>query len=351
MKSEKTYKKTRLFKSLIKEKIWLEDMAQKGYLLTDIRNGIHYTFDISEPKHMIYEVDRFYLPESPSLKDILQMDEFTSSAVQKGWSVITHDKDMNYYFAKEYVEGDINELYYDKEMRLVRANKYKNYFESKLKNYDKLGAIFGFISLFLGIFLDDFILIGLIYVTCILVININKKYLIDTIFHELQLSTEEWKYMYLKDKNTLLVKKRFFFSKGLSQYLNKQSKKGWRLVSIASSKYLFKKIESKKIKYVVDTKASVNRRMKNKRDILRQGNDWQIQSIKDAKEKDIDFICASENNIVIYANFNGERVLGYSKNTCINSKQLIYYTIYLCGVYFVYASIFFIAFCIFYSFI
>lgn len=339
MDNNKIYKKTKVYFSLVKEKLWLEEMARKGYLLTNIKSGIHYTFEIGEPKHLVYEIDRFNMPKSPSLHEIHQKEEFLNLAAEMGWRVVTHDEDMNYYFAKEYVEGDINELYDSEEMRLVRANKYRNRFLSQSSSFDKTGFGFGLIMLVLGLVSEMFIMLGLVYVLCLLLINISLKYFADYLYKELRVTTDEWRNLHSKEVNTLSVHKWFLYSKGLIKYLGKQSEKGWKLNSISSSKYVFTKCEPKHINYVIDTKAAVNKRMKDrklqefkdKKDTLVQNNDWQVQSVKDADELGLEFICASGNNMVIYADNNGAGELDYTKNTCIKPLTVSYFVWVICG--------------------
>lgn len=118
--NETTMKQTRFFVSLQKEKHWLEEMALKGYLFKNISwGGIRYTFEIGEPKKMVYEIDRFNLPKNPSLKDIHDRGEFLAIAEEMGWTEVTHDVDMNYYFSKPYEDNGINELYMMKRCELL----------------------------------------------------------------------------------------------------------------------------------------------------------------------------------------------------------------------------------------
>ena len=64
-------KKIKCFQSLIKEKLWLEEMALSGWFLTDVHMGCIYDFEHGEPRRMMYEIDRFNLPKHPSLKDAI----------------------------------------------------------------------------------------------------------------------------------------------------------------------------------------------------------------------------------------------------------------------------------------
>ena len=48
-------KKTKPFVSIMKEKIWLEQMALKGYKLIQMTMGMRYTFEKIEPTRLIYD--------------------------------------------------------------------------------------------------------------------------------------------------------------------------------------------------------------------------------------------------------------------------------------------------------
>jgi len=123
-----TLKQTKWIISLVKEKLWLEEMALKGWHLSNLTWGIRYTFEKREPKKLIYEIDRFNLPKHPTLKEIKHKAEFIDVATEMGWKVIVHDEDQNYYFCKEYKEGEINELYNDYDSKQFRAQKYYNHY-------------------------------------------------------------------------------------------------------------------------------------------------------------------------------------------------------------------------------
>jgi len=97
----------KFFISLRKECNWLRKMAQDGWLIKDMKFGILYTFEKAEPVNMVYEADRFNLPNHPSEKDIRQKEEFCAIAEELGWYEVMHDEDMNYYFAKEYDENEL----------------------------------------------------------------------------------------------------------------------------------------------------------------------------------------------------------------------------------------------------
>lgn len=309
-KVKKEYiKKTKLFFSIIKEKLWLEYMAEQGYILTNITMGMRFTFGVEEPKRLVYEIDRFDLPKSPTLKEIKYKDEFLELAQEMGWSVVTHDEDMNYYFVKEYTEDGINELYDSEEMRKIRALKYKKRFDT-LANFILVFGIFFGLFAFIAAWNDlsylKFSLGYLLFTSsyAVLAQAIARKY-----YRELMLSASEWKTLYSnKNEDRKVVRKWFFFSKKLSNYLSKQSEKGWHIVRMTRFKYYFSKGKPEYRSYLIDTKKSVNMRIRankgkvsrDRKDINNLCNDWQLQSVKDAKGNGWDFVCATGNLHILY---------------------------------------------------
>lgn len=133
-------KKTRFFCSLRKELHWLEEMAQQGYFLADMRMGVIYTFEQRMPERIVYEIDRFDLPKSPTIKEIREKEQFVSLAQEMGWQEVTHTEDMTYYFCKPYEESGVNEMYEDEEMRRLHAAKFREYYRGMAQhlNYTTL---------------------------------------------------------------------------------------------------------------------------------------------------------------------------------------------------------------------
>ena len=131
---------TKCYLSFRKELDWLEEMALKGYMLKDIKFGIRYYFQKEQPRHMLYEIDRFDLKKNPTSEEMLQKKQFIEMATEAGWREVTHDESMNYYFTKEYEENGFNELYNDEESIQIRADKYRKRFMDDAKEGKELIA-------------------------------------------------------------------------------------------------------------------------------------------------------------------------------------------------------------------
>lgn len=340
MENKKYYKKTRFIFSLMKEKLWLEEMANKGYMLRNITLGVRYTFERCEPKHMVFEIDRFDLPKNPTLKEIHQKEEFFALAEEMGWEEITHDEDMNYYFAKEYVEGDINELYNDEDGRIVRANKFKHRYDGLTFQMDKWNLVIGILCILLGKIRKEFWVFGLFYFIFILSINLLIKKMSFSIYNELKMTKEEWMSIHQNDKKDIRVMKRiFFFSRGLEKYIEKQSEKGWHIRNVSNHRYVFKKGEPKKVSYILDSKSAVNKRIKamkgrvikDHKDLNFQNNDWQIVSVNNAREHGLTFLCALENHFILYECDGSEKKIK-TTNICIHPWFVYYSACFVCGL-------------------
>lgn len=293
---------------------WLEEMATQGYFLVNITMGIRYTFSKGEPKRMCYDIDRFSLPAKPTLEEIHHKEMFLEIAEELGWKEITHDETQTYYFAKEYVEGDVNELHNDKESRLCRAKKFSAFFQKESKSLLSVGLLVAIMNLLLkciGMITDEnpakwfdgFTLIYTIFVLGYYKFTMNLS---DRIEKELSLTRNEWKMS--TDKSTTKTEWKFILTlRGLKRYLEKQLEKGWVLTGVTPFSYFFKKSEHTNYVYTVDSKTLTTKRWKekqkyfsDKKDWYGLNYDWQEQSVKDAEERGWTFVCALENRSVIY---------------------------------------------------
>lgn len=308
----------------MKEKIWLEEMAAQGWFLKDIIWGVRYIFEKEEPKHMIYEIDRFNLSKNPSISEIKSKKEFLDMAEEMGWKVILHDEDLNYYFRKEYKEGDINELYNDKEARELHANKYLQRYQRvsffNLKEFliilflaYPLQIIFSYIQPELVspiFFLFWPILILLVFQMCFL------QWMSKLYYQEFLLSKEEWIEEHTKKKNQKKVYRLIFRISKLKSFLEKESEGGFHIIQMGAVKYVLEKGEKKKYCYILDSKYLTNKRclerkkekFKDTKDWQELNNDWQIQSIEDAKKKGWEFVCALENRAILYRSLKIENI-------------------------------------------
>lgn len=310
-------KKTKWFVSIKKEKLWLEEMALKGYKLCNMVFGIRYTFEKIEPSRLVYEVDRFNLPKSPSLGEIKEKEEAVEVAKEMGWEIVVHDEDMNYYFCKEYIPEDSNQLYHDPESREIRAQKYRKRYQTVAKSMIGMALV---VNAFLVIFtlfmwmLEEvpnvgFYCFSLVYTIFCLGFTLCYNHVGEMLYKEFMMTEEEWlKNNTYKKEHEKKVRKVFFKSKSLQRYLTKESENGWHIYKFSAIHYLFKKEESRKYQYIMDSKALANKRIKkrgketltDKKDWMGINNAWQVQSIKDAESLGWEFVSAYGNNIILY---------------------------------------------------
>jgi len=307
-------KKFKLIVSLRQECQWLEEMAKQGWFFKNVTWGCLYTFERGEPKNMMYEVDRFNLPKKPTLEEIRSKELFMDMAEEMGWSEVTHDEMLNYYFCKEYEEGEINELYNDEASRKQRASKFPVYFQRRAKEAVFWGDILVLLDIILWIWAffvpeirmpwyDAFVLVY------VLVCNALAQYCWTAaakIEEELLLSRSEWE---AKQKSTdKTVHKLIFTIRGLNRFLRKEEEQGYLLTGVTLTKYFFVKKDKSHQIYTMDSKWLTNKRQKkrqgerfrDKKDKLGLNNDWQVQSLNDAESRGWNFVCALENRAVIY---------------------------------------------------
>lgn len=309
-------KKTKIFASLMKEKMWLQEMALEGWRLKEIKLGIHYTFEAVEAKKIIYEIDRFNLSKNPTIKDIKHKEEFLSVAGEMGWHIITHDEDLNYYLYKEYIEGEINELYNDVESRQIHANKYRKRYQTAATEMMKIGLFMSVfmlmvatIKLFVNSLTSGYLFFGFCYTTFIFGCNYLFLKLGEFYYRELLMTQEEWKEVSdYKCDNIKIVRKLICSGERLGNFLNKQSKEGWHLTKISMTKYSFRKGDPLDYTYTLDSKYYTNKRLrelginefKDRKDWSALNNDWQVESVKHAEDKGWNYVCALENKVILY---------------------------------------------------
>lgn len=301
-----------------KECRWLEQQAAEGWFLENISAGSFYTFRKGEPRRMLYEVDRFNLPQKPTLEQIRHKELFMEMAEEMGWREVTHDEGLNYYFCREYEEGGINELYNDEQSRRYRAQKFESYIREATKKMAFWSMIVAGVNILVR--LMQFILpeekrsvlvwydwFTLIYVVgcCGTALYFWKQ--AEKNQKELSMTRKEWEEA-MDPATHKTVKKLVLTARGLSGLLKKEAAGGWTLQSVTPTKYFFVKSEAAQQVYTMDTKWLTNRRMEEAhREKIRDGkdwygknNDWQLQSVKEAEEKGWEFVCALENRTIIY---------------------------------------------------
>lgn len=320
MENKDKLRKFKWFWSYMKELNWLEEMALKGWKLYDIRFGMLFYFEACEPVRLLYEVDRFNLPKAPTLKEIRHKEIFMGVAEDMGWTVITHDESQNYYFCKEYVEGEINELYNDEESRYYRAEKYQELFRGKAEELIWLlcfAAVIFLACALRHIIIGEtiprwFAIFSMTYTPVVLglylfIISLSNKYYLEFIRMR-KGSIKDGKHETRKT-----VRKLILTNIGLKKYITRMALQGWRLEHMTATRFFFVNEDLTDCQYTMDSKYLTNKRCKalgrNKleddKDWMGMNNDWQVQSLSDAEEKGWTFVCAIENRLVIYRNKQG----------------------------------------------
>jgi len=236
MESKRRLKKFKWFVSYTKELNWLEDMALSGWKFYDIRFSMFFYFEACDPVRLLYEIDRFNLPKNPTLKEIRYKEIFIGVAEDMGWSVVTHDESQNYYFCKEYIEGEINELYNDEESRDYRAKKYQELFRKKAEELIGVLCLVGILYLALGLASSInggrtpqwFVIFSMVYTPVVsglyfLMNNLGKMYYLEFIRMRKSNSKDG------KQDIGKIERKLIFTNIRLKKYLTGMALKGWQL--------------------------------------------------------------------------------------------------------------------------
>ena len=311
MDNKRSFKKLKWFVSYAEELYWLEEMALKGWKLKNIKLGILFYFEPCEPVRLLYEIDRFDLPQNPTLKDIRHKDIFIEVAQDMGWEVVAHDEGKNYYFCKPYLKGEINELYNDEESRNHRAMRYKELFRCKASVLLKILWFFSII--FFVLYLVEWVtgeiaseggqIFVFIYIISILSLYFFMNYI-----------SEKYYLEFLRMKKTddiaqkKIERKLIFTNNKLNKYLSEMARSGWMLEHMTAARFFFIREAAADYQYTMDSKYLTNKRSQALReDKLKTNNDWQLKSLKDAESKGWIFVCALEDRMVIYRNHLGER--------------------------------------------
>lgn len=308
--------KCRFFVSYQKERKWLEEMAMQGWFLENISLGMVYTFAKGEPRHMLYDIDRFSLPKKPTLEEIRHKEVFLEMAQELGWHEVTHSEDMTYYFAREYEENGVNELHNDLESRKFLAAKYRQFLFGLAKRQVFWAAVIVMVDLFEKLLqvwtqtelsLEWFDWFTLIYVIICNLLAVALFKLGVRTEKELSMSRQEWEESVNPDTHKT-VRKLILTNRGLNRFLRRQEEQGWLLTSVTPTKYFFEKSPGGSQIYTMDSKNLVNRRRKSAnqgkfqdgKDWNGINNDWEIASVREAQEKGWTFVCALENRAIIY---------------------------------------------------
>lgn len=313
-----TLKVTRFIWNFRKETEWLREMSESGWFLKDMKMGVKYIFEKGEPKTMVYEVDRFNLPAHPTEEQITEKEDFVAMAEELGWKVVLHDEDLNYYFAKEYEEDGMNELYDTDEARRLHAEKYTNHFIDTVKLMSiYTGIIFASVAFLMIIqmseaykdkFFNGFVLTFTILGTLFVFLNVLLLWVAKINYDSFILGKEEWEEEYLRRSCERKEKKMFNRTRSLIKHLEKRSREGWHVKSVRARLQIYEPGVNTAYRYAIDTKKLTNRRrvadgeevFADKRDWNGINNDWQVESLKDARTKGWSYVCALDNRVVLY---------------------------------------------------
>lgn len=234
-------KKVKWFTSFLKERDWLESMAEQGWLPTDLTMGIIYHFEKIEPAQKVFEIERFGVSANPGKHELTARKMALDIAQQSGWHVVTHDEDMNYYFVKDKAFDESDE-FYDDETRKERAEKYlKRYSNEQPKML--LGMLFimsivYFLLLFIEAKYGSFSIGLWILFFSVLVISLGIVWFYmgwgQRIYRELSLSREQWEI-----EKTYGVKNDFGNIGKMLDFLNEKSQNGLALIDYKQGKFLF----------------------------------------------------------------------------------------------------------------
>ncbi|MCD2492302.1 DUF2812 domain-containing protein [Lacrimispora sp. NSJ-141] len=298
--------------SLMKERLWLEEQSKKGWLLRDVTMGVFYTFDKSGPVHMVYDVERFDLSKNPTKREIEEKTDLMDMAVEMGWKTVCHDEGQNYYLAKPYAEGEINELYDSPEDRARRAERYRSFFMTKVQLFiwiDILILLLG-ICFYYSPGTEEvawFSAFSMIYVAVCLILCIIFLRWGNLYAKELRLSLDEWTALYGRN-DMMAVRKVVLTIGGLERFLEKKAQEGYHVKDMRIFRYFFSKGEPGQYSYMMDTRYLTNKRrkkagagvFKDEKDWEGCNNDWQVQSLREAEAAGWEFVGAVESRNILY---------------------------------------------------
>lgn len=309
-KGSKSMKKWKFFNSLLKERDWLEEMAEKGWLLTDMTFGMCYHFREIEPAKKVYEIDRFTVSGYPGKQELTARKTAIDIAKQYGWEVVTHDEDMNYYFVKDKAGDESDEFYDDEALRRERAEKFRKRYafeETSLLLGMLLGLSVAYVLLFLFVGQESGSLISFmwVYIIAAIIIVAISFWLICTgqqIYEELSLSREQW-----ESRKKYGEKKTFRTAGQLVSYLKEKNEQGLMLLDYEKGCYLFEESE-RSYQYDVDTKYALKKRLKEqgkkykreKKDWYGQSVQWHEMSIAEAEKAGLELAAVINGEILIY---------------------------------------------------
>lgn len=303
-------KKIKFFISLLKERDWLEEMAAQGWLLTNLTFGVLYHFKQVEPCEKVFEIERFAITSHSTATDLTARTRAFDIASQFGWTQITHDEDMNYYFVKDKAGDETDEFYDDAESRRERAERYrKHYSMEQPRNLLSELLIISFIYILLFLVLGNdnptqriMMWFYVIAATIQIVLIYCSMALGQQIHTEFCMSRKEWEQH--KKHNE---KKRFKKVQQLRSYLQEKSEFGLSLKGYENGCYMFEE-DSQRYNYFIDTKSCLKKRLKEsgiefadeKKDLGTQSLKWYEMSIANAAQYDLKPVAVIDKIVLIY---------------------------------------------------
>ncbi|MDE6312188.1 MAG: DUF2812 domain-containing protein [Lachnospiraceae bacterium] len=324
---DKIRKRYKFFTTFGKEREWLENMALKGWMFQDIKLGCVYYFRQDKPKQMLYEMDRFDLKRNPTLEEMLEKKNFVEMAQETGWQEITHDESMNYYFAKEYQEGGFNELYNDEDSLQYRADKYRKRFTATGVLMIKLAVMVAVCGILPEVFSHYdtnervewskilFQFFSEVYVIGTSLIALFYFRMANVWYGDMKGLTRE-NARKRKEANRHKQWRLILTSQGLRRYLKKHASQNEKLESMGMFSYTFVHTEQPGVDFGLDTKSMVDKRrqklgkkkLKDAKDWNLMSNDWQAESIENAREQGLECLCAFDNRAIIYQAYDEKKI-------------------------------------------
>ena len=102
-----------------KEEAWLGSMAQEGWLLKSVGLPCVYRFERSQPAAYTYRLD--YMPA-----DKAKWDEYRQIFQDAGWEYVGEMSNWRYW-RKQVVEGEVAEIFTDRESKLRKYQRLLTY--------------------------------------------------------------------------------------------------------------------------------------------------------------------------------------------------------------------------------
>jgi len=301
-------RKIKLFRSIYKEREWLEEMAGQGWLFAGVTMGVLYYFEQTEPCEKLFEIERFDISTHTTMEELDARNLALDLASRSGWSVIFQDADMNYYFMKDKKNSECNELYSDAKYRRERAERFRKHHAintpiSLLVEW-LIISIFCMLILFMMLpILQEIdpavpVIFGLIYIITTITEIGSAFYNITLgqyLYDELLLSREAW-----EAGQQFRFKKHFRTVGQLKEFLFRQSEEGLVLSNCSNNHYLFEQ-DANCYDYFVDTKSCFKKRMSEQpassdSDALH----WYEFSIAYASEYHLKPLGIIRNNAIVY---------------------------------------------------